>query len=42
MKNKLIKLSAAAGLALASTAAFAAVNGCCASIECCLMMLGCC
>lgn len=42
MKKKLVKISAVVGLALVSTAAYAAANGCCGSIECCLKMLGCC
>jgi hypothetical protein len=42
MKMKLIKLAAAAGLVVVSTAAFAATNGCCGSIECCLKMLAAC
>jgi hypothetical protein len=42
MKKKLIKIGAAIGLVLGSTAAFAAANGCCGSIECCLQMLACC
>ena len=42
MKKKLIKVSTVLGLAAVSTAAFAASQGCCASIECCLKMLGCC
>lgn len=40
--KKLIKLSALAGLAVVSTAAFAAANSCCGTLECCLQMLGCC
>ncbi|WP_267873324.1 hypothetical protein [Massilia yuzhufengensis] len=42
MKKKLAKIAAVAGLAVVSTAAFAATKGCCGSIECCLRMLGCC
>ncbi|WP_259772427.1 hypothetical protein [Pseudoduganella albidiflava] len=42
MKSKLVKITIAAGLLAASTAAFAAANGCCGSIECCLKMLACC
>jgi hypothetical protein len=41
MKRKLMKLSAAVGLAIVSTAAFAAANGGC-GMECCLKMLECC
>ncbi|MBB3219811.1 hypothetical protein [Pseudoduganella umbonata] len=42
MKSKLIKISIAAGLLAASAGAFAAANGCCGSIECCLKMLASC
>ena len=42
VKKKLIKVAAVMGLAAVSTAAFAAANGCCGSIECCMKMLGCC
>ena len=42
MKSKLVKISIAAGLLAASAGAFASVNGCCGSIECCLKMLASC
>ena len=42
MKSKFVKLAAVVGLMAASAIAFAANSDCCASIECCLNMLGCC
>jgi hypothetical protein len=42
MKSKLIKAAAAAILLSGSAVAYAASNGCCGSIECCLKMLACC
>ncbi len=39
MKSKLIKISAAAALLAAASAAMASTMDCCDSIECCLRML---
>lgn len=41
MKKKLIKVSAAVGLAIVSSVALAAASGNC-GMECCLKMLECC
>ena len=42
MKSKLIKATVAFTLLAGSAAAYAAANGCCGSVECCLKMLACC
>lgn len=42
MKSKLIKTTVALALLAGSAGAYAAANGCCGSIECCLQMLACC
>jgi hypothetical protein len=42
MKSKLIKISAAGALLLASAGAFAASMDCCGDLACCLKMLACC
>ena len=39
MKSKLIKISTAAALLVAASAAMASTMDCCGSIECCLRML---
>jgi hypothetical protein len=42
MKSTLIKTAVAMTLLVGSAAAYAAANGCCGSVECCLKMLACC
>ncbi|MFL6656437.1 MAG: hypothetical protein ACJ8GW_00045 [Massilia sp.] len=42
MKSTSIKIAAALALLTTSAVAFAASNGCCGSLECCLNMLSCC
>jgi hypothetical protein len=42
MKSKIVKLAAVVTLMATSAIALAANSDCCAGIECCLNMLGCC